>query len=159
VRSELMQLIRDYAHFRLEFVHTSPSKARLEAAIVRINAMHNRMTLLVGQALEAGTPVATPLVNMLNDVTSTHTERLAAARDRLPETVLYLLFVASMIATFLVGRQQGRARSPNVVGTLSYIVLAALAIYVILDLNQPMRGTIRVSQEPMERQIQAMEQQ
>jgi hypothetical protein len=157
LRSELQREIRSYAQFRLDFTRGMDNRARVEAGIKSINAAHSRMTTLVGQALDTGTPVATPLTNTLNEVTSNTASRLAAARDRLPETVLYLLFAASLITTFLVGRQQGKARSYHMVGALCYMGLAALVIYVILDLNQPRSGTIQISQEPMERLIQSME--
>jgi hypothetical protein len=39
-----------------------------------------------------------------------------------------------------------------------FIILISFAIYVILDLNQPGRGFVRPSQEPIERLLSTMSQ-
>jgi len=46
--------------------------------------------------------------------------------------------------------------SSEIVGTLCFILLVSVAIYVTLDLNRPDRGLIRVSQEPIERLLSSM---
>lgn len=72
-----------------------------------MQVMHNRMQELVGQAVDAGTPLVVPLVNTLNEVTSNHATRLAAFRDRLPSSVLGLLVLATVLCMALIGRQEG----------------------------------------------------
>jgi hypothetical protein len=114
------------------------------------------MAEVVGQAVSDGTPIAIPLINSLNEVTSNHAARLAAVRDQVPLSIVTLLFVSSIITTMLVGREQGYAAITELAGTLCFILLVSLAIYVTLDLNQPDRGVIRVSQEPLERLLSSM---
>jgi hypothetical protein len=41
-------------------------------------------------------------------------------------------------------------------GTIGFVVLVCMTIWVILDLNQPHRGAIQVSQEPMRRVLSGM---
>ena len=67
-----------------------------------------------------------------------------------------LLFVSAIITAMLIGREQGIAGRSDVVGTLCCILLVSLAVYVTLDLNQPNRGLITVSQEPIERLLSSM---
>ncbi len=67
-----------------------------------------------------------------------------------------LLFVSAIATTLLIGREQGIAQSSDVAGTLCFILLVSLAVYVTLDLNRPERGLIRVSQEPIERLLSSM---
>jgi hypothetical protein len=107
--------------------------------------MHAQMTELVGQALQDGTPIAVPLTNTLNAVTSSHTARLAAIRDRLPVSIVLLLLVSSIVTTTLIAREQGFSASTEIVGTSCFIVLVCLAIYVTLDLNQPERSARNLS--------------
>jgi hypothetical protein len=118
--------------------------------------MHNQMTTLVGQALSDGTPIAVPLTNTLNEVTSNHAARLAAIRDRLPASIVVLLILSSIVTTILISREQGFSASIEIAGTLCFILLVCAAIYVTLDLNQPERGIIMVSQEPLERLFVSM---
>jgi hypothetical protein len=84
-------------------------------------------------------------------VTSNHAARLAAIRDRLPLSILLLLALAAVISMAIVGMQQSMARELNPGATLGFAVLVSLVIWIILDLNQPQQGWIRVSQEPLER--------
>ena len=57
----------------------------------------------------------------------------------------------------LTGNAQGLAGERRRGAVIAFVVLVCLAIWVTLDLNQPGRGTITVSQEPFERLLQSME--
>jgi hypothetical protein len=112
---------------------------------------------LVDQALSGGTPIAVSLTNTLNAVTSNQAARLAAIRDRLPGSILALLFVATIVTTILIGRSQGFSESSDFGGVLFFVLLVSFTIYVTLDLNRPELGFIRVSQEPIERLLSSMQ--
>jgi hypothetical protein len=155
-RTRLQGVIRDYAELRLRLAIRPIDSSELESALIQFQNMQGRMTELVGQALTDGTPIAVSLTNTLNEVTSNNTARLAAIRDRLPAIVVVLLFVSSIITTMLIGREQGYSAASEVAGTLCFILLISFAIYVTLDLNQPDRGLIVVSQEPFERLLSSM---
>jgi hypothetical protein len=156
VRGKLQAVIREYTELRLDLARKATEAGQFESALARSQELQNRMTALVGEALHAGTPIAAPLTNTLNGLTSAHAARLAAVKDRLPESVVALLFVSGAIATGLVGRAQGTSKRPPLGGTLSFLLLVSLVVYVILDLNNPVKGFIVVSQEPMERLLAGM---
>ena len=162
MRTKLQTVIRDYTEFRLDLVlkarerGTPSSEAAVERALQRIQQTQGQMTELVAQAVSEGTPIAVPLANTLNEMTSQHAARLAAARDKLPPTIVLLLFAAALASTMLVGRQQGATGKPQLAATLSFIILVGFVVYVILDLNQPGKGLITVSQEPLERLLSSM---
>lgn len=154
-RPKLQAIIRGYAERRLAITRLS-SEAEFERGVQECEQMHGRMTEVVAAAVAEGTPIAVSLANTLNEVTSSHAARLAAYRERLPGSILLLLFVASVVPAFLMGLQQGISQNPHLSGTISFVLLVTMVIYVTLDLNQPGRGLIRVSQEPMERLVQSM---
>jgi hypothetical protein len=56
----------------------------------------------------------------------------------------------------LVGREQEAFGKPDLAATACFVLVVTLAVYVILDLNQPDRGLITVSQEPFERLLSSM---
>jgi hypothetical protein len=156
VRTKLQAVIREYTELRLRLASRKIDNSELESALVSFQQMHNQMTTLVGQALSDGTPIAVPLTNTLNEVTSNHAARLAAIRDRLPASIVVLLILSSIVTTILISREQGFSASIEIAGTLCFILLVCAAIYVTLDLNQPERGIIMVSQEPLERLFVSM---
>jgi hypothetical protein len=156
IRTELQSVIRDYAKLRSELARRRVDEATIESALRQMQVMQGQMTGLVFQALEAGTPIAGSLTSTLNGVSSNHAARLAAAKDRLPTTIVWLLLVSAVFSSMLVGRDQGASDKADLAGTVCFIVLVGFAIYVTLDLNQPERGLITVSQEPIERLISLM---
>ena len=114
------------------------------------------MTDLVAKAVDEGTPIALALTNTLNEVTSSNASRLAAFEEKLPWSIVVLLFLSSLVPAFLIGEKQGLSKKVHLSGSISFIGLVTLVIFVTLDLNQPRRGLIRVSQESLERVIQSM---
>jgi hypothetical protein len=156
IRGQLQAAIRDYAEHRLDLGKTPMNDATFRQKLDECVVKQNRMQALVEEAVNAQTPVVVPLVNTLNEVTSSHAARLAATRDRLPWSIVLLLFLTALVSTVLVGRQQGASGEWHPRGTAGYILLVTLTVGVILDLNQPRRGLITVSQEPMQRVLGGM---
>lgn len=156
VRTRLQSVIRDYARFRIDLARRPPDRQTVENALVQIQQMHGQMTDLVAEAVGSGTPIAVSLTNTLNGVTSSHATRLAAVNDRLPLSIVLLLFTSGVASTLLIGREQGAAHDAELIGTLAFILLVTFAVFVTLDLNQPQRGLITVSQEPLRRLLSSM---
>jgi cellobiose-specific phosphotransferase system component IIC len=156
-RQRLQTVIRDYVQYKLDTTHEGLERGPgFEAAVQRDQDAQARMTESVSQALADGTPIAVPLTNTLNNVTSSHAARILAVHDRLPWSIVVLLFLAAVVALLLMGEQQGATRKPNFISTASLILVVTLVVYVTLDLNQPSKGLITVSQEPMERLLATM---
>jgi hypothetical protein len=156
IRNKLRSVIHDYTALRVELSRHRYDEATFESALRQFQQMHNQMVELVSQALGNGTPIAISLTATLNAVTSSHAERLAAIRDRLPTTIVALLLLSAVVAAMLVGREQGASGNADIAGTVSFILLVSFVIFVTLDLNQPDRGLITVSQEPMQRLLSTM---
>jgi hypothetical protein len=152
VRGELQAVIRAYTEHRLALVHSRLDAAKLD----EVQEMHNRMQGLVKKAVDDGTPIANPLVNTLNEVTSSNASRLSALRSHLPWSIVVLLFLAAIVSMVLMGRHQGASGDLHLGGTVGFVVLVCMTAWVCLDLNQPHRGAIRVSQEPMQRVLSGM---
>ena len=157
VRGKLRAVIRGYVEHRLALGKEPLDEASLEKRLDEIQEMHNQMQALVGEAVDGGTPVAVPLVNTLNEVTSSHAARLAAYRDRVPASVVVLLFLAAVVSLVLMGSQQGASGERRLGGMIAFVALVSVAVWVTLDLNQPQRGWITVSQEPLQRLLAGMD--
>jgi hypothetical protein len=158
VRGKLRNLIREYVELRIQIARNPGDRVRFEQTLQRFEQMHVQMVELVEQGLRDDTPIAVPLTNTLNALTSNFAARLAAFNDRLPDGVVVLLFASAILSTMLIGRQQGVLDTLEFAGTLTFILLVCLTVYVTLDLNQPQRGFIRASQEPIERLLLPMKQ-
>jgi hypothetical protein len=153
-RTKLQGVIRQYAQLRLDL---ALGRLRdLEEALAKSGRMHDQMIALVGQTLRDGTPISVLLINTLNSVTSNHASRVAAYRDRLPSSIVFLLYTCAIFTALLIGREQGIEGSTDIAGTVCFILLVSIAVYVTLDLNRPESGLISVSQEPIEQLLSSM---
>jgi len=156
VRGKLQAVVQRYAEHRLSLAESTTDEASIQRSLDEIQEMHDQMQVLVAEAVNGGTPVVVPLVNTLNGLTSAHAARLAAARERLPTSIVLLLFLAAIIGMALLRRQQGPSGERYLGATIAFTALVCMVVWVILDLNQPLRGVITVSQEPLQRLLHGM---
>jgi len=76
-------------------------------------------------------------------------ERKAARENRVPDAVLWLLFVVAILSGALGGFDFGATRHRHLLVTVVFAVLVTMVIFTILDLDRPRRGVIQVDQMPM----------
>ncbi len=155
-RSRLQGVIREYAQRKRDLRERIRSEADLQEELRRFQTMQSQMTTLVAEAVGEGTPIAVSLTNTLNGLTSADASSLAAFRGRLPWSIVLLLFLGAVVPSFLMGLQQGKSPRPHISGTVCFLFMVTLVVYVTLDLNQPGSGTITVSREPFERLLRSM---
>ncbi len=156
IRTRLQDVIQEYARHILDTPQEALPEAEQKKVIQRNREIYASMVGLVREAVTAGTPIAGPLTNGLNNITSSNAARLAAYQEGLPWSIVVLLWLSSIVPSFLIGEKQGASHKASRSVSLSFIVLVTLVIYVTLDLNQPRRGLIRVNQNSLERVIQAI---
>jgi hypothetical protein len=156
-RGKLQAVVRQYVQHRLSLTQSTRDEAAFQLRLGEVQAMHRQMEELVKEAVDAGTPVVVPLVNTLNELTSAHASRVSAMRDRVPPSVVLLLVLAAIISMVLMGWQQGMSREWHPAAAIGFTLLVCLVLWVTLDLNQPQRGWITVSQEPLQQLLKGME--
>jgi hypothetical protein len=134
VSGKLQAVIREYIEFRLALAEApTPDAATLQRHLDKIQEMHARTLSLVGEAVDGGTPVVVSLVNTFNEVTSSDAARLAAVRDRLPTSIVLLLLLGAVVSMVLLGMQQGASGEWRIAGTLSFVALVCMVVWVTLD--------------------------
>jgi hypothetical protein len=157
VRGRLQSLVRRYLERRVMLAHAHDKRAALARELPVFDQMHAEMEALVREAVTQRSPIATPLVNTLNEVKSSHASRLAAVHHRLPWSILCLLGVAAIVCMLIVGMERGVVGERSLVPIAVFVLLVSLVVWVTLDLNQPGSSVITVSQEPLERLLATME--
>lgn len=93
----------------------------------------------------------TPLMNGYNGLTAAHDERLYGVQNHVPGSIILMLVFFGLYMAFATGRFGGNSK--GVVSWIrigSHAALVALVFAVIIDLEQPRRGLLRVSQVPMQ---------
>ncbi len=148
--SSQIQELRQYAALRVEV-----SKA-MDDRPEKIREWGNRTKELHGLlwshaaalAKESPNPVTSIFLQTLNEMIDLYSKRLAAFRNRVPFSIYVVLFVVSIITLWLVGYYFGRKYKARILTTV-VAVLVASVMWLIMDLDQPVRGAIRASQQSL----------
>ena len=150
-RAETLKLLREYVQIRLDIVKSELSLAEHPTVIDRSNALQE-LLWQQAKAVAAKDNAVVPtglFIQTLNEMIDSQGRRLAALRNRIPNSVQLSLFaiaaVASAFAGYASGLETRRTRLP--VYLLGLGVCAVLVL--ILDLDRPTAGFIKVSQQPM----------
>jgi hypothetical protein len=84
-----------------------------------------------------------------NEVIDLSSTRAWAGRNHLPAPVLTLLLASVLVYSLLLGHSSGQAGRRHVGLWLASNLILALVMYVVLDVDRPRRGLIRVDQTPL----------
>jgi uncharacterized membrane protein (Fun14 family) len=142
---KLQAALADYARVRQD----SPlphETARLARAATLRDAMWRETAAAQGQLDGAR---AASLVSAVNAVIDTGTTRERAVAARVPAEVMLLLILFSCVACFLLGYVLDAHGHRHRVASGILFLLMGLTIMLILDLDQPSDGAIRVDQTAM----------
>jgi hypothetical protein len=159
-RQELKKLLRAYVEARLDFYDAGIDRARFDAANAAAARLSEQLWT-VAIALAEKDPRSVPaglFVQSLNDVIDLSEKRLQALENHVPETVLHLLFGVAAVALGFIGYGCGLDGQRRSVSTTLVSLLIALVLVVIVDIDRPRRGLIKVSQDSMVRLKATIEQ-
>ena len=79
-----------------------------------------------------------------------HATRLQAAlRSRLPSIVWAVLFAVAALSFAMMGYHAGLIGTSRTPATLVLAMAFAIVIWLVVDLERPLKGMLRVSQQPM----------
>ncbi len=145
---QLRDLVRDYARTRLVTVR---SEEELQAALDRSQQVMGELWPTAVKLVEGRTPtpVDALLLQSLNEVLDVHTRRLTAAHDRLPGIILAMLVAIALMSLGMTGFSGGLAGQRALFFTITLAVMVAAVTLVIIDLDRPRSGFVRVSQQPL----------
>jgi len=145
-RAELRTLFTDYLGTRLAAYRALPDMAAAEADLERAAGIQDRIWSHAVAACREGTPqpVAMLLLPALNSMFDIAATRTAAAWRHPPPVVYVLLTVLSLASALLAGYAMAGTRSRSLLHMTMFALIMAASIYIILDLEYPRAGFIRV---------------
>lgn len=82
-----------------------------------------------------------PAVNQMIDITAT---RMMAARMHPPSIIYGRLFLLVLICSVLAGHGMCTSKKRSVLHTVAFAIVTVLSVYVVLDLEYPRSGLIRI---------------
>jgi hypothetical protein len=151
-------LLREYTASRLQYNAAGMDDAALLAAEARGSDLERQLWETARGQITAD-PKSQPaslFTQALNEVFDLREKRRFALDDQVPTAVTFLLSAVALTAMGLVaygcGLNGRRRLSPN----LTFAFLIALALIIILDIDSPRAGFVRVSQDSLIRLQQTL---
>lgn len=148
---EIQELLQQYTALRAGIAGSATvGPEQIRELNARTKELHDsiwsKATVL---ARENPSPVVAVFLISLNEMIDIHSERLAAFRNRVPATIYPVLVISSAIAIGLAGYYFGASRKRVRIMPMIFAILIASVMWLIIDLDQPTRGTIKASQQSL----------
>jgi hypothetical protein len=148
--SQIQELLRQYLALRVEItikIDDTPEKIR------EIDNRSKQLHSLIWShasalARESPNAITSIFLQALNEMIDLHSKRLAAFRNRVPFSIYLVLLIVSIITLWLVGYYFGRRQRGRILTTVVVLLLASV-MWLIMDLDQPTRGSIKASQQSL----------
>jgi hypothetical protein len=147
VQSEMREMFRRYLDARLEtYRNVEDTKAR-QAKLAETVTLQGEIwtkALAGSRRPEAHGNAAMLLLPALNAMIDITTTRAMATLNHPPLVVFLLLAGLSLIGSLLVGYSMSGNKVRSLLHMIAFAAMMSLAIYVIIDLEYPRLGLIRV---------------
>lgn len=146
--SEIRNLLREYVPLRVD-----PS----DEATRRTNARRSEALLLqIWSIAESEAKVTqqgdlmAAFIESLNETIDLHESRIASSvYSRVPASILWLLFVGSVLTLAIVGYSAGLTKRRDLLSAIVLIVALGAVLALVIDLDQPRQGFVQVNQQPI----------
>ena len=151
-RDEAQDLLRQYLDLRIQEGHVSLAEtAKRESLMLQENQMALEIWGRAMNAMEQDPrPISTGLfVQSVNRLIEARNSRNAALNRHVPEIALLLLFATFVLTAATLGYASGIAGHRVTPPAFISVVLIMIVVYLIIDLDRPRRGFVRVPQDSM----------
>ena len=147
-QTDIRNWLREYVDIRLD---AAANPTHIPEARARSEAIHSEMWSRA-EALARARPdsvMVALFIEALNAVIDVHESRIVAVFNRIPVNIWRAIFFVALITLFMVGFNHGLSETQNFVAQLALILVFAVVIVLITDLDRPGEGFLRVSQQAL----------
>jgi len=140
-------MLREYVDVRLE----AAQAGRINEAISKSEDLQNRLWSQAVTVTETDrSPIASLYVQSLNEVIDLHAKRImVAAQSRVPGAIWIALYLLAILAMSAMGYHQGLTSNKRSIALLGLIIAFSAVLILVVDLDRPGEGLLRVSQKSM----------
>ena len=145
-------LLEDYLSVRISMSSVDLSDVSQRRELNRqVNALQSQLIDLAQQEMNLPNQSSSAGVfyQTLSNMITVENKRSAMLRLHVPEPVLFLLFFVFVTAGGMLGYTSGLHRKRPAFPTLLMSGLIVLVVFMVVDLDRPKRGIIKVNQESL----------
>jgi hypothetical protein len=146
-RSEL----RDYTQLRLDAAAAKGMEERLQLLARSERIQATLWTAAVEAAAASPTPPTALFVAAVNELIDAHGRRVfSAVRNPIPPAILDTVLGVALLVLAAMGFSRGLDGSRSAAPTIALSLVVTVVLALILDLDRPSEGYLRVSQQAMQ---------
>ena len=145
-RVRLQALFKDYVRARLKVYAAAPDEEAVKREMAYVSALQNSIwSNAVAACKVEGSGTSTrlilPALNAMIDITTT---RMMMTKTHPPKIIFVLLYVLSLAAALIAGYGMAVNERRSWLHQLGYALIMAGSVYVILEIEYPRAGLIRL---------------
>jgi hypothetical protein len=139
-------LFQQYLDSRLETYRKIPDTVAVMAELGRTSRLQSEIwkVAMDDSRKEGGQKVALGLLPALNQMFDIVTTRTMAAHTHPPSIVFYMLALLACAAAFMAGHGMSGSETRSWVHIIGFAGILAVTVFVIMDMEYPRRGFIRL---------------
>ncbi|HUQ72655.1 MAG TPA: hypothetical protein VM165_24210 [Planctomycetaceae bacterium] len=140
------RMVRTYLDERIKFSQLVTRGPQLQETLRSARGLQSRLWQEAVAANDVSPTVATGLfIQSLNDMIDIEATRMRSVENHVPIAVLVLLVLSAVASAVLIGDVSGQTGQRSRFATLTILALFALVILIIIDLDRPRVGLVRLS--------------
>lgn len=157
-REQVSELLKRYVAARIDFARAGVDPKQLETTSAATTDIEAQLWALAGASQTEGqaSPARVLAIQALNDMFNANEKRHAALDNHVPQIVISLLVAVALGALGFIAYGYGLTGQRRHVSTALFALLIAMVFTIIIDMDQPRSGLIRVSEESMVRLYESM---
>lgn len=154
-RGELKAALKEYTADRVRLL-SGEERDQIEPLLSKVSGLHERMWRAATKGTQDNAPLMAVVLPPVNEVIDLHSIHLAMARRHLPLPIMTVLLGTAAIGIGLLGFGNGRAGRRFALLDSVYGFVLAVALWMVIDLDYPGIGIIRVGNRAFVEALAAM---
>ncbi len=145
-RAELQQLFKEYVHARLTMYKAFPDEDAVKHEMKKVEELQMRIWTGAVAGCKKDTTGTTALVLLpaLNEMIDITITRLMMTKAHPPKIIYILLFVLCLAGSLVAGHAMAADVRRRWLHQLGYALIMAGSVYVVLEIEYPRAGLIRL---------------
>ncbi len=145
-RDQARSGLRRHLDAQMEIVRLADDEQAAAAALARLSSIQRELWAILIRAARSdpSLPVAQSLFPPVNETFDIATSRLMATRQHPPPAVFLMLGLLVLLSGLMAGFGMAKARSQSRLHLFGFAAVMSLAVYLILDIEYPRLGLVRI---------------
>lgn len=137
---------RRYVDTQIEIVGNSGKKDDVLAGMAKLSSIQEEIwtTLVQAAKTEKTRPLTQAVLPPANDMFDLSTTRFMAAQQHPPVVVFLMLGILVLVSGLLAGYGMAKAERQSALHLFGFATIMALSVYLILDIEFPRLGLVRI---------------